>query len=476
MSKISPARLVAVGILSQLRLRDARARDVLRDDAALASLGRRDVSLAVRLVLGVTATRGSLDEVIDAHLTRRHIDPRVRDCLRCSSYELLWMATPAPVVVSQGVELVRSFSPHASGLANAVLRRISELRQEWDQAYYRLKDKTASLDDCARCAGMPLWLAERVQASLTPDAFYAFVEAQREAAPVYVATLSTKHSISQTYEMLQSAGLKATATALPGSFELQAPAGLAASGLVQDTDIAVCDLAAQSIACIAAPAPNTKLLEIGQGRATKTLLLHSALHTQHASCSTVSVELHPGFVELAKKRLTAAHIQDAHCIALDARRLRQADIPELLQQSFDTVFVDAPCSGTGTMRRHPEIVWSLTPEALDSTHKDSLPQLQLDMLCAAASKVKRGGYLLYSTCSVLREENEEVVARFMASEEGAGFRYASIMDAPYVQMLPSDAQAWIRSALGSNENKAYARWSPAPASCDGHFCCRMKKL
>ncbi len=475
-SKAAAARRAAVSILGKIRRRGAYGREVLRSDAILQRLDAHDVALVTRLVLGVSATYGALDDVIDAHVVRRHLDPRVRDCLRCSTYELLWMNTPAFAVVSQGVELVRSTSPRAAALANAVLRRISELRPQWDESHLQVASTTADITTCARSSGMPVWLVEQLYNSLPSRAFYSFIEAQREPAPVYVAALTTKHSIDESYQLLQTAGLQPHPLPLPGAFELHAPSGLGASGLVEDADIAVCDLAAQAVCRIAAPAPHNVLLEVGQGRATKTLLIHAALHTHHAACSSVSVELHADRVQQAQERVRRAHIQDARTMRFDARCLDQDNLPELLRQSFDTVFVDAPCSGTGTLRRHPEIVWSLTPDALDFDKEHSLPRLQFDMLCASAARVRLGGTLVYATCSVLREENEAVIERFLASQAGASFLRAPIMDAPCVQALGEPARSWMQDAVCMDNERASVRWSPVPHGCDGHFCCRMKKV
>jgi 16S rRNA (cytosine967-C5)-methyltransferase len=138
------------------------------------------------------------------------------------------------------------------------------------------------------------------------------------------------------------------------------------------------------------------------------------------------------------------------CKTFDACRLTDVDVPKCLVGPFDLVFVDAPCSGTGTMRRHPEIAWSLS-ESL-SYGDGSLPELQLRMLFAASSRVARGGRLLYATCSVLPEENERVVDAFLSSSAGVSFSVRNDGDASEIfQTLPR------------------------PDGCDGHFCCLMRR-
>ena len=115
---------------------------------------------------------------------------------------------------------------------------------------------------------------------------------------------------------------------------------------------------------------------------------------------------------------------------------------------FDTVFIDAPCSGTGTMRRHPEIPWRLTEK--DVTVE--LPKLQLTMLKEAAARVAAGGELIYATCSVFDEENTQVVDAFLASPEGAGFSVAPLSEAQILQ-LPEFDQAKKLVSVRQNDRR-----------------------
>ena len=136
---------------------------------------------------------------------------------------------------------------------------------------------------------------------------------------------------------------------------------------------------------------------------------------------------------------------------------------------FDTVLVDAPCSGTGTMRRHPEIPWRLA-EA-DIQPGGSLPALQLSLLTAAAARVRPGGALLYATCSVLDAENRDVIAAFLASEQGRAFRLAPVFESPIFSLEAFTGAAKLVRA--HEEGDGTFRTAPAPGAYDGHFCARM---
>lgn len=418
-ARATVARRAALSLVSERRRRDARARELLRRSEVLRDLDERDRALVTRLVMGVTAASGELDRVIDAHLARGvKLEPRVRDALRLAAFELLYLDTPDGVCVSQGVELVRGVAARAAGLANAVLRRMAtEDVAALAAARARVTSGSFDAGDLARVGALPQWLCERMVASVGAARAAELAVRALEPAGAFVAANRARYADGEAAALLERAGCEPVAGPLPGSFVLGAPARLAPSGLVERVDVVPCDLAAQEVALAVAPAPGSRVLEVGQGRGTKSVLLEGAAVVAGGPCQIVAVEVDPKKSALAAERMAAAGIADhVDCRCLDARTLGDDD--EL--GTFDLVFVDAPCSGTGTLSRHPEIAWSLAPEA-----PAELAALQLEILRASARRVRAGGTLVYATCSVLSEENEDVVEAFLASPEGEGFAVES---------------------------------------------------
>ncbi|MBM6774821.1 transcription antitermination factor NusB [Olsenella profusa] len=413
MARATAARRRALALLGECRRRGAHARDLLRASDALDELSERDRGLVTRLVLGVTAAAGELDRVVDSHLRRgARLEPRVRDALRLSSFELLYLGHRADACVSQGVELVRGVAPRAAGLANAVLRRVAT-EDVPVLAAARTSVETGSFDaaDLARVGALPEWLAERALASLGPARAASWALRALEPAGAWVVANRVRLSSGEASALLENAGCAPEPGPLPGSFRLGTPAALAPSGLVERADVLPCDLAAQEVALACAPAPGERALEVGSGRGTKTLLLEGAAVAAGGPCEIVAVEADARRSERAAARMEAAGAA-AHvcCVAADARSL------DATLGIFDLAFVDAPCTGTGTLARHPEIAWSLEPGA-----PGELAALQLELLSSAASRVGEGGRLVYATCSVLAQENDDVVRAFLASPAGVGF-------------------------------------------------------
>ncbi len=480
-TKLSCARAAALSLVSEQRRRSARLRDLMRTSAVLEKLSPEDRALASRLALGCVQTRGALDAAISSHLSRKgHLEPKVKDALALSAFELLFMKTPAAVAVSQGVELVRSQSPKAAGLANAVLHRILDKDvPACHEAQTKLADapEAATAEDLACATGQPVWFCERIASSLgMPQAILA-LSSLAEPAPVYVAANLGVADASALERKLTEAGLAPEAQGLPGAFELRHPQKLFASGLVGAVSAVPADLSAQEVALIAAPRPGESMLEIGQGRGTKTLLLLSAQKmlaeregVKADKTRYVALDSEEFKTKLAQERLAKGGWDGrVSCIAFDGTRLADEKLPQELASMFDIVFVDAPCSGTGTLRRHPEISWSLEPSAVDAESAEGLPQLQLALLAAAAAKVAPHGRLVYATCSVLREEDEDIVSRFLSCEAGAGFAVEDVRKAPALVLWPE-----VQDALPVTD-EGFFRSSPLLGGPDGHFCCVLRR-
>lgn len=461
MSKVAPARRAACAVLAEAERREAYVRELLDASEAVARLERRDAAFARRLALGVTATVGCLDEALDRYLAKpRKVAPRVRTALRVAAFELLYLDAAPGVAVSQGVELVRAQAPAAAGMANAVLRRVAEGRAAYlageDCAEGDLRADAPSGRLCcpegepgavgrgivsrARRAGLPVWLARAIEASLGADAAAELFAAQLEPAPIAVYRLeggigkngdeacAARRASNRTGERLGADGIR----------------DFISSGALARGEAVVSDANAQRIA-LAATRPGT-CLEIGAGRGTKTYLMVAEAARRGLAREHVALDLYERKCALNRERLERAGLDaGVRFVAGDATDLDTAlaalDAEMGERGRFDTVLLDAPCSGTGTMRRHPEIPWRLAPHDV----WEALPGLQLRLLRQAARRVRAGGALIYATCSVLRGENGDVVKAFLASPEGERF-----------------------------EEVGCGQTHPAPDEFDGHFHAELR--
>lgn len=447
-SKASPARLVALGVCTEVRRRNAYAQDIIAQRIDSSRISREDRAFATRLVLGVVSSWGTLDEVLNRALTRpENVQDEVRDALRIAAYEILFLGKTPHAAVDQGVELVRSVQPRATGLANAVLRRVVDLKRD-----FPFGDPSRDVAALARVHAFPLWLAKRLIADLGPQVALDLMRASNEPAPLFVAVNETKTTFEEMHATLSEGEVEALPVSIDGT---QVPGCLLIpdSHALQDGSVRrlfsqgkllVSDAASQFVAANVLPAHMpASFLEIGSGRGTKTILLQSgALRTYGSQMELVALDNHAFKNKLLLKRAEEYGVQVSDALTGDASRLDEV----LGSRKFEAIFIDAPCSGLGTLRRHPEIRWRLTEE-----HLGQLASLGLSLLRSAAIHVARGGQLTYATCTVTHAENNGVVKRFLESPEGAAF-----------ELAPIAGKACIATRL-------------APGAPDAHFAVRFVK-
>ena len=419
-SNATPARLAALDVVRTVRERNAFAQDVIAQVIDKSTMSVEDRAFATLLALGTVSARGTLDEIIDRALdTPEDIFRETRDALQISTYELIFLGKEAHAAVDQGVEMVKSFSPGpAARVANAVLHKIVRLRID-----FPFGNPATDLDALARTQAFPTWMAKKLMEEMGPQAAIEFMRASNEQAPLYVAVNACKVDDEHVLKAFERAEEEVQPVALgdmnvQGCLRVLESRALLVPALARQLDqgkILVSDAAAQMVAANVLPDQKpASVLEIGAGRATKTILLQSNACRKYGSQieEYVTIDNHAYKTRLLEKRAEQYGVVVTEAFTGNALELDNI-MPD---RTFSFIFVDAPCSGMGTLRRHPEIRWRTSEEDLAG-----FVETQLGMLKAAAGHVAPGGALAYSTCTVTREENAGVVKAFLDSEEGADF-------------------------------------------------------
>ncbi|MCL1797027.1 MAG: methyltransferase domain-containing protein [Eggerthellaceae bacterium] len=445
--KASPARRAALEVGTQVRQRSAFTSELAAKHIDQADMSPSDKAFARRLALGVTSAQGTLDEMLNNALhDPRELDPLIRDALRISCYEIIFLEKSGYAAVDQGVELVKSVNPKAGGLANAVLRKILAAKDTFP--WGDVKSDTAAF---ARLYAFPLWLTELLITEFGREGAQAFMEASNDPSPLFIAVNALKASDTEVEAVFSALDVRLFAisladTPIPGCFLLKDSKALLApeiKALIDEGKILVSDAASQFIAAHILPdVLPERFLEIGAGRATKTILLQSGAYRRfNSQMSFTALDNHGFKMKLLKQRAKTYGVALVEARVVDARKL-SATFPE---KSFDFVFLDAPCSGLGTLRRHPEIRWRIQPRDITV-----LAEQGFSLLEEAAKQVKVGGHLAYSTCTITREENNAVIERFLKSDAGKDFELEPIAGkaafASVVYRGSSDAHFAVRMA------------------------------
>lgn len=399
-TKVSAARRVAFQILWQVAQEQAFAANLLASPLTN-NLSVPDRALTQELVLGVLRHQQYLDyfwqQISGRNLAK--MDLAVIIILRLGTYQLRYLTRiPAHAVVDEAVTMVKaSGKTSASGLVNAVLRKIA-----------RTKDLDIDApDEFSRVAirhSHPEWLLRHwaIQYGLADTTVLA--QTNNSAPPISLRLNTLKATQRDIVNQLEALGLQISANPLiPNAFRLVEGSIAQLLELVHQGLIHIQDEASQLVAWLVDAQPGMKVWDVCAAPGGKTTAIANYMQNQGL---IVAGDIHLARVKLLKEtaqRLGATIIQP---ICYDACGY----VPVNQGQTFDRVLVDAPCTGTGTLRRNPEIKWRLTAAKILE-----LAVLQQQILDNVADQVAVGGKLIYSTCSLEVEENEEVTAKFLAN-------------------------------------------------------------
>jgi 16S rRNA (cytosine967-C5)-methyltransferase len=413
-NSISPARLLAFEVLR--RVEDGAYASVLLASRE-AELEPLDRALCHELVMGVLRRQLWLDRLIEFYAKRKvsGLDEAVRLALRLGLYQLRFLSRiPQSAAVNESVNLVYAARLRsAGGLVNAVLRRAA--REPDVDPVLTITDPGERL---AVATSHPVWLIERWLKAFGRSEAEAFAYANNEPAPVAFRVVSNRAQESEVCEQLRQAGATLVPSRIaPGAWRVTGVGSLL-SQLVAKGWVYVQDEGSQLVSAALGAKPGELVLDLCAAPGSKTSQIADA--TGDAALIVAS-DLHLHRLRTAVQTAQLHGLTNIRCVVLDGL----ASLP-LRDRAFDRVLVDAPCSGTGTLRRNPEIRWRITPADIQD-----LSERQNQLLLTASQAVKPGGRLVYSTCSVEPDENEAVAQTFL--ENNADFKGAELsLDAPLI--------------------------------------------
>ena len=340
-----------------------RRRGGVRLDTALAGaingLSPRDAALATRLCYGVVQNGALIDLALKEVIKKTQ--PQVLDILRLGVYQLWYLdRVPRRALTDEAVRLCKKTAPHAAGLVNAVLRR--------------LPDKPPETDDLSVKYSLPSWFCEKIAPLLPPEELEPFCISCNTVPPVYIQGNPMR--------------------GMPESFVLDNPAEL--DGILRDGRGIVADPAASLAVKALDPRPGQRIWDTCAAPGGKTLMAAFAMQNKGFILST----------DIRGDKLLSIRQALGRCGAANTE-VRQADASSFVPDGqFDAVLCDVPCSGFGVLRKKPDIRYR--------TEVSHFPALQLSILRNAAKAVRDGGTLVYCTCTLFPEENEDVVTAFLA--------------------------------------------------------------
>lgn len=429
---ISPARRAAFEALRQSDSVHGSGRDLA---SALAEARKhvrdpRDRALVTELALGVERWRAALDAIIAASSGREiaSIDFPALLSLRLAAFQMKFLTrTPAHAVVDDAVEIVKQMgAARASGFVNAVLRGL--IRNGLD-AGLPSRPAGPGADDAewtryvSIALSHPEWLAARMVRRHGPAGAEAWAAFNNTPAPLTVRVNTRRMPVDDTRRQLESEGITTDLAPHAPAALLVTGGNPMASALHDLGAIALMDETSQLVGALAAESLSGTVLDACAAPGGKTLILASDLPE---GSRVIAADRRPRRVTLLRRSMRRYGLDDVPLVQHDLSR----GVPFA---GLDAVFVDAPCSGLGTIRRDPDIKWRRQESDLAP-----LAASQREMLRQAALAVRPGGRVMYATCSSEPEENEEIVEAFLAEHPRAtrvpiqplgGARFAPFVDA-----------------------------------------------
>ncbi len=433
------ARETALNVLIACRKEGGWSNGVLKEYIQRDRLDRREAALATRLCYGVLQNRLALDYYLGQLLTGKVKDlhPVVRDILHLGVYQLYYMdKIPDAAAVNESVNLAKQYCKkmaNASGLVNGVLRNAVRCRPAvlhpvtWQEKYSH-----------------PQKLIDLLKSYVGKEKIQVLLEANNAIPPTVIQVNTRKTTVEGLTLRLEAEGISARPHSwMPDCLVLTGTGNMEQLPAFREGEFYVQDPAAKLSVLCAQLTPGQRVLDCCAAPGGKSFAAAIAMEDT-GSITACDIHIHKtGLIAAGAARLGLGSIQ---ALCQDATAFR----PEW-ENAMDTVITDVPCSGYGIIRKKPDIRYK------DPDSMAQLPQLQFSILENQARYVKPGGLLLYSTCTLVRGENEDVVEAFL--EKHPEFT---------LEPLP------LPAALPQNESGMLAL-VPGEFDTDGFFICRLRK-
>ncbi len=386
-------------------------------------LSARDRAQVTDLVYRTLRGQRRLDDLIARASNRsiKRMDPPVRAALRLGAQQLLAGVPPHAAVG----ETVAAAPARAQGFVNGVLRALTRLGPPWPEPERE-----------AVALSYPDWIADRLVSDLGPDAARATMVAGNEPGALTLRANRRRTEVDALEAALREVGAEVTRGRLvPEALVVRHGGDPALLLPVADGRATPQDQGSQAVVVFLDPQPGEWVLDVAAAPGGKTTGIAERVGDDGR---VVALDLNPGRLGLVGRAAARLGLSTVDPVVADGRSLPVAD------GSFDRVLLDAPCSGLGVLARRAEARWRLEPEAIAE-----LARLQVDLLVEAARAVRPGGVLVYSVCTLTREETRDVVDEVCTRLPG-------------LDPLPAPGGPWVASGGG-------ALLLPQAAGTDGMF-------
>ncbi len=460
-SSIKNSRELALHILNRIETDQAYITVILDAEFANAKcFDSRDRALTTELVYGVERWKKRLDWYLDQVCKKpvRQTTPWMRHILRLGAYQLLMLdRIPPSAAINESVKLAGKYSRNAQlpartakGFVNAVLRQLARNDEQ-------LKLPETLNDPASRLAvqySFPEWLVQRWIQRLGTDGAEHACHINNQPAPLSLRVNTLKTSLERLQHDL--AGKIGQIRPLPGNLpgiNISGAPSIAELACYQRGECTVQNAASMLISLILGPQPGENVLETCAGSGTKTTHIAELMNNRG---EITAADLYDKKLQRLQENCTRWGVAIVHTFCGDMTTATELPgYDSRTKQGFDRILVDAPCSGLGVLRKHPEAKWTRNELQIRE-----LQALQIRLLTHAATFLHpERGVLVYSTCTTEPEENEQIISQFFTDVQGFH------IESPQ-QYLPREIHQYITP-------EGFLRIDPPQQEFDGFFCARL---
>lgn len=412
--------------------------------AAANELEPRERAQVREYVQNILRRRSYLDFIIGefSSIAVEEMKPMLKNILRLGLYEMLFMSgTPDYAAINEAVEITKLRLGSKSGdLANAILRNIQ--RDITSLPKPAFKDRTKLI---ATTFSHPEWMVKRWVKRFGEREAFQLMQANNQRPGYYVRVNNLRTKTENFKLRIEKLDIPTEESDwLPGYFKVESVAPFIAKDLLKKGICLVQDIAAGFAPTIIEPLPGETIFDLCAAPGTKSIVMSDMMEGEGTIVA----------VDISSQRLEKL-AQSAMDYRAENIKIRRADVRDLDLKLADGVLLDAPCTGTGVLSKRADLRWKRSEEELQNSIK-----LQEELLDEAANHVKRGGRLVYSTCSIEPEENWEQIQKFLDK---------------YDNFEPENLEEFLPEEVLAEDGFAY-QTLPHVHGCDGHFGVRLKRV
>ncbi len=444
------SRKIAYEILMDIEINKNYSNISLNDRLSKVKLDDRDKGLITELVYGVIEKKRYIDYIINkvSKIKVRKMENSVKTAIRLAVYQIIFLDRVADYAsINESVNIIKKIDKRASGFVNAVLRNLVRQKDE----ICKIGDKT--VEDIAIKYSYEKWIVDRLIGEHGISRTKDILDALSKKPKLYVRINRTKMDGFDSFgefaefivDQLEKEGIKSErSNLLEEAIKVENFKNIENNRLFKMGYISIQDISSMLVSKVLNPKEDRKVLDLCAAPGGKTTHIAELMNN---TGEVVSQDIYDHKIKMIKWY--------ANRLGLSNVRVKKGDALNIFEEykgKFDYVLSDVPCSGMGIVRRKPEIKYKSEEEV------ENLPDIQLRILKNAAEYVKNGGILIYSTCTIFKEENMGVIYRFLS--ENKNFSLDSI-----------DGLNLESSTLSNGYINIY----PDEFDMDGFFICRLKK-